>query len=176
MPFQDRDPQSGITLIEMLVSLAIFSLIGLASFTVLDTLLKARLRTEGQLERIAQYDRALALFDYDVTQGAPGSLRLEGGEFAFQGRGQNTYRYHYKDGAFMREISFLDAPGDALSQSLVSDAVGAEFRILTGSGNWHDAWPVTGLEDPAVAIEMTLKLPAQRDILRLVQLTEAVPE
>ena len=58
---------AGFTLVEMLVALALFAAIGLAGFTVLDTVVRVRGGTEGRLERLGEIDRALALLTLDLT-------------------------------------------------------------------------------------------------------------
>ena len=41
--------EAGFTLVEMLVALALFALVGLASFALLETVIRTRDRTEGRL-------------------------------------------------------------------------------------------------------------------------------
>ena len=47
-----RDTEAGLTLVEVLVALALFSLIGLAGFTMLDNILRVQSGTQGRLERL----------------------------------------------------------------------------------------------------------------------------
>ncbi|WP_298914528.1 prepilin-type N-terminal cleavage/methylation domain-containing protein [uncultured Roseobacter sp.] len=63
-----RAGQSGVTLIEMLVALSVFSLIGLASFNVLDAIVRTDRQTDGRLEAVAQLDLALRIFEADVLR------------------------------------------------------------------------------------------------------------
>ena len=63
-----RDTEAGLTLIEVLVALALFSLIGLAGFTMLDNILRVQSGTQGRLERLGQIDRALVIFSRDLQE------------------------------------------------------------------------------------------------------------
>ena len=74
-----RDQEAGVTLIEMLVALSLFALVGIASFTTLDTILRVRERTDGRLEHLAQLDRALLVFGRDIVQADPGTVTLRDG-------------------------------------------------------------------------------------------------
>jgi len=66
-----RDQEAGVTLIEMLVALSLFALVGIASFTTLDTILRVRERTDGRLEHLAQLDRAFADLRTRYCAGGP---------------------------------------------------------------------------------------------------------
>ena len=171
-----RDPQSGVTLIEMLVSLAIFALVGLASFTILDTLLKTRAHTQGRLDLVAEYDRALVVFDQDVLQSQAGSVALSDATLGFRDGAKRQFAYSVQDGAFVREITFRSDPDNPIKQVLIADTGVAAFRVLASSGNWHDQWPVDGLEEHVVAVEVEITLPSSKRLLRLVKTPQPVPE
>ncbi|MGL1955989.1 MAG: type II secretion system minor pseudopilin GspJ [Colwellia sp.] len=68
----------GFTLLEVLIAIAIFSIISLSSFTIFDTVLKgdenAKLRTARQNE----LQRAFLLIERDITQLARRTIRLNG--------------------------------------------------------------------------------------------------
>ena len=80
---------SEVTLVEMLVALALFALVGLASFSMLDAVIRTRDRTEGRLDAVAALDRALALVGRDLGQGDAGSHVLADGalRFSLEGTG-----------------------------------------------------------------------------------------
>lgn len=61
-----RNPKSGVTLIEMLAALVIFSLIGIAGFSLLDQALRSRGLAEERLDRLGEVERTLFIFKQDL--------------------------------------------------------------------------------------------------------------
>lgn len=152
---------AGFTLIEMLVALVIFSLIGVAGFGVLDTIIKVRDRTEGRLERMADIDRALTLFARDLTQLDECPLSLEEGALRFSRQGPGgaiAMRYALRDGVMYREA--LKGAGDApVAQALLSGVVALDWRFLDRADGWVDVWPPENAAQlpRAVALDLSLE-------------------
>ncbi|WP_226948552.1 PulJ/GspJ family protein, partial [Rhizorhabdus wittichii] len=67
--------EAGFTLIELMISLALFGLIALAGLALVDSLMGIRDRTEGRLDRLAEVQRAMYVIDNDLTQISPGPLQ-----------------------------------------------------------------------------------------------------
>lgn len=63
-----RNPTAGVTMIEMLVAVAIFAVIGAAGFSVLDTVARTDRQLDGRLARLTQSDLAMRLFATDMTR------------------------------------------------------------------------------------------------------------
>lgn len=70
--------QKGFTLLEVLVSVAIFALISLASFSLFDGVLKSEAISRVQMERLNEVQRAWMIIERDVLQISRRSLRIEG--------------------------------------------------------------------------------------------------
>lgn len=70
--------QQGFTLLEVLIAIAIFSLISLASFTIFDSVLKGDARSKVRSERQNELQRAFIIIERDFTQIARRSIRLNG--------------------------------------------------------------------------------------------------
>ncbi len=66
---------AGFTLIEVMVSLLLFSLISLAGINLIETVLGVQRHTEGRAERVTEIDRALLLVTSDFEQLTNGPLR-----------------------------------------------------------------------------------------------------
>ena len=70
--------QKGFTLLEVLIAIAIFSIISLASFTIFDSVLKGDATSKVRSERQNELQRAFIIIERDLTQIARRSMRLDG--------------------------------------------------------------------------------------------------
>lgn len=70
--------QQGFTLLEVLIAIAIFSIISLASFTIFDSVLKGDATSKIRSERQNELQRAFIIIERDLTQIARRSIRLNG--------------------------------------------------------------------------------------------------
>ncbi|MDX2367470.1 MAG: type II secretion system minor pseudopilin GspJ [Colwellia sp.] len=68
----------GFTLLEVLIAIAIFSLISLSSFTLFDSVLKADDTAKQHSDRHNELQRAFLIIERDITQIARRSIRLDG--------------------------------------------------------------------------------------------------
>ncbi|UWQ23166.1 type II secretion system protein GspJ [Jannaschia sp. W003] len=167
---------AGFTLVEMLVALALFAAIGLAGFTVLDTVVRVRGGTEGRLERLGEIDRALALLTLDLTEA--GALVLEDGALRMARGGGGTIAWSASDGALLRGIEGGD--GAPLVQRVLDEVDAVRWRLLDRGGAWHDAWPPEPAPDgeplPALrGAEAVLELSSGGEVPRLVELVPQSP-
>lgn len=156
-----RDPQAGLTLVEMLVALALFALVGLASFAMLDTVIRVRDQTEGRLETVAAIDRALLLFSQDLAQSRTADRTLADGQLGFRAmmpQGSAAMRYHLQDGVLLRSLDREDT-AVALDQRVLGGVLTAEWRVLDAANMWHDKWPQPeASENRLIAVQMVLTL------------------
>lgn len=77
-PFLNRKLSKGFTLLEVLIAIAIFSLISLASFTIFDTVLKGDETAKQRSARQNELQRAFLIIERDITQIARRTIRLDG--------------------------------------------------------------------------------------------------
>jgi len=73
-----NERSKGFTLLEVLIAIAIFSLISLSSFTIFDTVLSSDKKAQHHSERHNELQRAFILIERDMTQIARRSVRLNG--------------------------------------------------------------------------------------------------
>jgi general secretion pathway protein J len=171
---QVRDTDAGLTLVEMLVALVLFALVGLASFAMLDAIIRARDRTEGRLDSIAQLDRAVNLFSRDLGQSLY-ERRLDDGQLEFslyEGGAVIQMSYGVRDGVLVRRL-LTDMMADVLEQPLISGVDTAQWRFLDAAGDWVDIWPPDAgeIDDGGPrAVEMRLTLPSSGTLRRIVEL------
>lgn len=75
---QQRDKQQGFTLIEILVAMAIFSLIGLASTALLTTVIDDDKASSQRFAELEQLQRAMLTIERDLLQALPRPVRVNG--------------------------------------------------------------------------------------------------
>jgi len=68
----------GFTLLEVLIAIAIFSIISLSSFTIFDSVLKGDEIAKQRSERQNELQRAFLIIERDITQISRRSIRLNG--------------------------------------------------------------------------------------------------
>ena len=73
-----RAEQQGFTLLEVLIAIAIFSVVSLASFTIFDTVLRGDENSKIRSDRQNELQRAFLLMERDFTQIAKRSMRING--------------------------------------------------------------------------------------------------
>lgn len=165
----------GFTLLELLVALSIFAIIGAAAYSGLNTLLAVRAALERDHERLRQVQLALLWLRRDTEQLAPRPVRDTFGEprpallgdnrepdrliLTRTGRdnpldlprsGLERLGYRVQDGQLLRlSWPMLDrADGSEPQSSLLIDEVRElRLRYLDRSGQWYERWPPPGTPD-----------------------------
>ena len=134
-------PDAGMTLIEMLVALAILSVIGVAGLTMLDTTLNVQRRTEGRLDRIEEIDRALTVLRRDLATAAPGFAVLDEGGLTFLRATTDaplSLRIALEEGTLTRQVQPRRRCQISTGRRLkfaTSTPTTAPWRVLTSSEN-----------------------------------------
>jgi general secretion pathway protein J len=174
-----RDPEAGVTLIEVLVAMALFAVIGVSAFSVLDTIIRVRTSTEARLERIADIDRTLLILTRDLNQKGSAPVASDGTSLSFSRWDGLRLVYAAPEGVLIRRLPALDT-----DQRLLAGAGGLTFRLLDTKGVWHDEWPVIDagvLPQPALlrAVEMsffvaTSEAEEPQAVIRLVDLPQEI--
>jgi general secretion pathway protein J len=150
--------EDGFTLIEIMISLALFALISMAGIALVDAVIRVEERTAGRLERLGQFQRALFLISRDLEQMALGSLEQVEGGVQFQRQGSTIYEpprpigYAFRDGSLFRR-----AGADQLLVDRIADVRWSFF--FPGRG-WQSALPPDDpqrpIEPAGIAVEIRL--------------------
>lgn len=69
--------QQGFTLLEVLIAIAIFAIVSLASFSIFDTIITSEEKSTERMSHMNEIQRAFMLIERDFLQIAKRSLRLE---------------------------------------------------------------------------------------------------
>lgn len=189
---------SGFTLVEVLVSLAIFAVLSVLAYGGVRNLLDLE---RGLLSAATRYDRlkfALVILEQDLGEVAPRSVRdglgepeaalragLDGELLSLTRRapaileqtravGLRRVRYRLADGNLYREVwAELDrTPATALvSRRLLTDVAGLRLRFFS-DGSWSEFWPPSAdrssLDALPQGIEFVLEFPHALSLRRLV--------
>ncbi|WP_066968950.1 type II secretion system protein GspJ [Rhizorhabdus dicambivorans] len=137
--------EAGFTLIELIISLALFGLIAMAGLALVDGLLGIQRRTDGRLERLADVQRAMYVVDNDLSQVGGGELQGDGAGLSFSrplaAEGGVPVRVGYQLGAgtLLRSIS---GPGLPQGAQRVLQGVGSvRWSYYRPGLGWIDRWP-----------------------------------
>ena len=68
----------GFTLLEVIIAIAIFAVIGLTSFSIFDTVLKSDERSKIQSARMNELQKAFLIIERDINQISERSMRVDG--------------------------------------------------------------------------------------------------
>lgn len=169
--------EAGFTLLELIISLALFALISVAGLGLLDSVLNVQGRTEARLSRLADLQRAMFVVQSDLDQITRGEMSGGGNGIAFtriaggMGGPPMPVRYGAAQGALVRS-----APQPQL---LLQGVAEAKWRFRDGNA-WVDRWPVNeerkGEWPRAVSVEMQVGgVPGPEGTLRRVVVLPAQP-
>ena len=190
--FQSTARQSGVTLLELLVVIAVFSIMSAAAYSGLQNSLKAEENFSASMKDLEAVQMSLTLFQRDIMQLSPRAIRDAFGDdeaaiILFNGRELRFTRvgnfsslkldqteltrvsYSLQDDLFIRSHwRHLDSTqGDRpLNATLLSKVSNLQIRVLDQNNLWHLDWP---LSDNAKirAVEITIELEDWGEIRRL---------
>lgn len=164
--------QRGFTLLEVLIAITITAVIGLGSWQLLNTAIRAYELSQANLQSLSQLQRAQLNISRDFTQLVPRAIRDEYGDYQpalktedgfylveltragwrnpLQERRSELQRvaYELSDGDLLRHHwKVLDRAQDSVptTRRLLSDVESVSISFLNTSRAWLDEWPPTDL-------------------------------
>lgn len=162
-----RQPRSGLTLVEVLVALVVFAVIGVAGFAMLDQTLRSDRLAGARLDRLAQMQRAMQVMALDTLQSVPGTLQAAPDGITFLRRGSMSagvdvlaVGYRLAGTTLTRQIGPLGI--DPVQQTLLDGVQGAVWQFHAGAG-WQPTLPATGID----GLELVLQLGPGQSLRRV---------
>lgn len=140
--------RKGFTLIEVLIALGLFALIGVAGFTLLNSVLRTQDATDARLGRMAEIQRAMLVISSDLDQingqlgGGGTSLSLQKADIT--GAIVNV-RYDLNGDAMTRTVT---GPGGERVQTLLTQVSSVRWTFRRRRGDWLETWPQPALPPP----------------------------
>ena len=137
----DRGREAGFTLIELIVSLALFALISVAGVALIDSILRIQARTSGRLERLGDIQRAMFVVANDLGQVATGRIAGTPVALSFNRRLTGLNRepqpvvYVVTNGAMERDIASIGR------QRLLDGVETVGWHYFEAGNGWIDHWP-----------------------------------
>lgn len=157
-----RTRVEGLTLIEVMVALAVFAVLGTLTYRGTAQLILARTQIEHELQRWREIDRALQIIETELTQIVapaitPGSTRKPSLQVEQTARSSELRILSLAPAAGVERVAFAFGDGTLawVRQPEAQPAASAErdillervravhWRFLT-PGGWHETWPVPG--------------------------------
>lgn len=181
-----KHQQSGISLLELLLAVAVFALLATAAYTTLNTMVTASAAHEIQSDNLKRVQLSLLRMERELKQvivqpNAGQTFRAEQDWISFNylapSINQPTaaiiagqYRFDEAQQLLVREIR-KDQPGAQNQyQPLFQNTTNARFRYLDRNNQWQNSWQSEGSPQ---AIEIQLQIQGLGQIRRLIELAGA---
>ena len=162
-------PVRGFTLLELLIAISIFALLGLGTYRMLDSVLRADAATRGQEQRLRELVRGLAAFERDILQAQRRPIRDPFGDARAALVGESSeqdsievtrggwrnplgsarsslqrVRWQLSGEQWQRRYwTVLDQAQDSQPQvqQALDGVLSVQLRYLDKDFNWVDSWP-----------------------------------
>ena len=149
-------PQAGFTLLELVIAIAIFVLLGLGCWRLFDAVVRAERASSAHEQALRSLQRAVALIERDVLQVQtsaqlpglalyPDRLNIRRGNWRNplgQARSElQEVSYKLENDVLWRYSQGLGEP-QVQKQKLLSDVRDLRWRLLEEKNGWRSDWPV----------------------------------
>jgi len=161
---------SGFTLMELLIAVAVFAVLGVMAYGGLNAVLTTQSHTEAEATRLQTLQLAIRFLERDILQFVARPIRDQFGDeqpalrledetaLVFTRAGwrnpAHLTRSHFQRVAYLleggalirRTWPVLDGleNDSALNFTLLPEVVDWKVRVLDSKGGWHESWPPPG--------------------------------
>lgn len=160
--------QQGFTLLELVIALAIFALLGLASWRLFDGVVRVQQGTTAHEREFRSLQRAVAVIERDLMHvtGQPvvltqAGLQLQRSHWRNpldQPRSERqTLSYQLENGALWRE-SRGDGTAIVQRQKLLDEVRDLSWRLFDAEGGWLSDWPAGQHKNAPMALEVQVSV------------------
>ena len=126
---RQRSVEAGVTLIEMLAALAVSAMIGLASFTLLESILRTEEGVKGRIDALFAKDRSFQVFALDMRTALDTKL-TENGALRLRYVSHDIL-WRASDEGLVRSIQRAGVP--PLNQKLLTEAASLHMPSSDGA-------------------------------------------
>ena len=150
-----------------MIALALFALIAVAGFTLLDSVLRTQSATETRLARLAEIQRAMLVVSTDLDQitgalaGGGTALSLQKDDLA---GGRVVVRYDLAGSTLTRTVA---GPLGERTQTLIAGVSSVRWSFHRPQGGWLDQWPQPDASATASPPPQAMPLPLPPDAAAL---------
>lgn len=183
--------QRGLTLLELLVAMAVFAVIGATAYSGLDTVLATRAALADNSERLRQLQLGMEWLRRDLEQLAPRPVRdsfggnrpaLEGdtrgpvllgftrsgydNPLALERAGLQRLRYRLEGDRLLRQtVPVLDGADldRAPAAPLLEGVTDVRVRFLDGPGRWQERWPMPPADGDTAQLPRAVEIQLELD-------------
>lgn len=177
--------QTGFTLLELVIAMAIFALLGLASWGLFDGVVRAQQGTASHEREFRRLQRAVAVIERDMMQLTEQPVVLQQTVLQLQRSHwrnpldqprseRQTLTYRLDNGVLWRE-SQGDGTPIMQRQKLLDDVRELHWRLFDRQSGWRKEWtPGRGTQAP-LAVELHMSAGRFEAIRRVLLLPGALP-
>lgn len=177
--------QSGFTLLELVIALAIFAVLGLASWGLFDGVVRVQQGTTAHEREFRRLQRAMAVIERDLMQVTEQPMVLGQRHLQLQ---RSHWRnpldqprselqaltYRLDNGTLWRESQGEGTPF-VQRQKLLGDVRDLSWRLFDARSGWRSDWPSGRDVKPPLAVEVQFSTGRFEAIRRVLLLPGAFP-
>jgi general secretion pathway protein J len=177
--------QGGFTLLELVIAIAIFALLGLASWTLFDSVVRVQQGTQSHERELRKLQRAVAVIERDLLHIAqqpvvpdPTQLQLVRSNWRnpldLPRSERQVLTYRLDNGVLWRD-SRAEGAQSVQRQKLLDDVRDLRWRLYDSQVGWRADWPTGPNQKAPLAVEMQVSAGRFEAIRRVLPLPGSFP-